>query len=60
LLTCHALLKPFQVIHGGIEKNTNLILDISKMISRNVQEVDSWLLKQLQGDSLAAVGWLVG
>jgi hypothetical protein len=37
LSTCHALLKPFQVHHDGIEKNTNLILDISKMISRDAR-----------------------
>jgi hypothetical protein len=44
LLTCHALLKPFQVHHDDIEKYTNLILYISKMISRDVHEVESVVL----------------
>jgi hypothetical protein len=49
LSTYHALLKPFQVHHDGIEKYTNFMLDISKMISCDVHEVDS----------LAVDGWLV-
>jgi hypothetical protein len=42
LSTCRALLKRFQVRHDGVEKYTNFILDISKMISRDVREVESW------------------